>query len=315
MRRTGIDIPRASMANWMIKLGLLVQPLINLMREQIIAGDIIQMDETTVQVLKEPGKTAQSKSYLWLQRGGPPENPIVLYHYDPGREASVAKALLDGFTGTLQTDGYRSYNAVVAANQLTHVGCWAHARRKFDEALRAQGKGKNRKRGLAHRGLSLVRKLYRIDKQAKRLSAEERQQKRQQQAVPVLKEIRTWLKQSLPKVNPTSATGKAMNYLHTQWPQLQRYVDDGRVAIDNNLAENAIRPFVVGRKNWLFSASVRGVKASANLYSLIETDKANGLEPYAYLRHLFTVLPAADTVEGVEALLPANLTQDQISVL
>lgn len=314
LRRIGIDIPRASMANWMIRLGRLVQPLINVMREQIIAGKIIQMDETTVQVLKEPGKTAQSKSYLWLQRGGKAEKPLVLYHYDPGRGASVAKDLLEGFAGFLQTDGYDGYNAVVASNHLVHVGCWAHARRKFDEALRAQGKSKNRKRGLAHRGLSLIGKLYRIEKRAKNRNAEERRQQRQQQAIPVLKEIRTWLEQSLPKVPPTSATGKAMNYLHNEWPKLQRYVDDGRISIDNNLAENAIRPFVVGRKNWLFSDSVKGVKASANLYSIIETAKANGLEPYAYLRYLFTALPAAENMEDIEALLPGAITPDQISV-
>lgn len=312
LQRIGVGIPRATMANWMIRMGLLVQPLINLMRERLLAGDIVQMDETTVQVLKEAGKTAQSKSYLWLQRGGPPGQPLILYHYDPGRGSAVAKELLEGFAGYLQTDGYDGYNAVVATNNLVHVGCWAHARRKFDEAIRAQGK--NRKRGLAHRGLSLIQKLYRIDKQAKKLSAEDRQARRQEQAIPVLQEIRSWLDQSLPKVPPTSATGKALRYMNNEWPKLVRYVADGRLSIDNNLAENAIRPFVVGRKNWLFSDSVRGVKASANLYSIIETAKANGLEPYAYLRHLFARLPAAGSVEDIEALLPASIEPDQITV-
>ena len=310
LQRIGVDLPRATLANWMIQVGTLIQPVINLLRDRLLDYDILQMDETTVQVLNEAGKTAQSKSYLWLQRGGPPDQPVVLYDYDPGRGAGVPKRLLAGFTGYLQTDGYDGYNAVVAVNGLTHVGCMAHARRKFSEAVKAQGK--NKKRGKAHRGLALIQKLYRVEKQARRLNPEERYARRQQQARPVLDDLRSWLDDTLPLVPPTSATGKALNYLHREWDKLIRYMDDGRLKIDNNGAENAIRPFVVGRKNWLFSASVKGVKASVNLYSLIETAKANGLEPYAYLRYLFTELPQAETVEAIEALLPGNIDKDQI---
>jgi transposase len=308
LERIGIDLPRATLANWMIRAGALIQPLINLLEDRLFSHDILQMDETTVQVLKESGKQAQSKSYLWLQRGGPPEQQVVRFHYDPGRGAGVAKHLLQGFKGYLQTDAYDGYNAVVAANDLVHVGCWAHARRRFSDAVKAQGKSK--RRGKAHRGLSLIQKLYGVESQAKKLAPETRYEQRQRRAKPVLEELRTWLDQSLPQVPPTSATGKALHYLHKQWPKLVRYLDDGRLEIDNNLAENAIRPFVLGRKNWLFSDSVKGVKASANLYSLIETAKANGLEPYAYLRYVFTALPKADTVNAIEALLPGNLDED-----
>lgn len=306
LKRIGVELPRATLANWMIQAGSLIQPLINLLRDRLLAYDILQMDETPVQVLQEPGKTAQSKSYLWLQRGGPPDQPVVLYDYDPGRGASVPKRLLDGFKGYLQTDGYDGYNAAVAVNGLTHVGCMAHARRKFSEAVKAQGKPKNKKRkvGHAHRGLALIQTLYRIEKQARTVTPEDRYDHRQRHARPILDELRAWLDDVLPQVPPTSATGKALNYLHNEWDKLIRYLDDGRLEIDNNGAENAIRPFVVGRKNWLFSASVKGVKASANLYSLIETAKANGLEPYAYLRRVFTELPQADSVEAIEALLP-----------
>jgi len=310
LQRIGVELPRATLANWMIQAGKLIQPVINLLRDRLLDYDLLQMDETTVQVLNEQGKTAQSKSYLWLQRGGPPEQPVVLYDYDPGRGASVPKRLLAGFTGYLQTDGYDGYNAVVAANGLIHVGCMAHARRKFSEAVKAQGKKK--KKGKAHQGLALIQKLYRVEKQARRLTSDERYTCRQQQARPTLDELRRWLDDSLPLVPPTSATGKAMHYLRREWDKLVRYLDDGRLEIDNNGAENAIRPFVVGRKNWLFSASVKGVTASANLYSLIETAKANGLEPYAYLRYLFTALPKAETVEVIEALLPGNVDPDQI---
>jgi transposase len=312
LKRIGVELPRATLANWMIQAGSLIQPLINLLRDRLLADDILQMDETPVQVLKEPGKTAQSKSYLWLQRGGPPDQPVVLYDYDPGRGAAVPKRLLEGFKGYLQTDGYDGYNAVVALNGLTHVGCMAHARRKFSEALKAQGKKKQR--GKAHRGLALIQKLYRVEKQARKLSPQERYSHRLQYARPILDEMRSWLDHALPQVPPMSATGKALNYLHNEWDKLIHYLDDGRLEIDNNGAENAIRPFVLGRKNWLFSTSVKGVKASANLYSLIETAKANGLEPYAYLRYLFAELPKAETVEAIEALLPGNLSEDQIRI-
>ena len=312
LTRIGIDLPRATLANWMIKAGHLVQPVINLLEDRLLSHDIVQMDETTVQVLKESGKKAQSKSYLWLQRGGPPDQKVVRFHYDPGRGASVAKRLLQSYKGYLQTDGYDGYNAVVASNDLVHVGCWAHARRRFSDAVKAQGK--KRKRGKAHRGLTLIQKLYRVEKQAKKLTPEKRYAHRQRHAQTVLEELRIWLDKTLPQVLPSSATGKALHYLHSEWEKLVRYLDDGRLEIDNNLAENAIRPFVLGRKNWLFSDSVRGVKASANLYSLIETAKANGLEPYAYLRYVFTELPKADTVETIEALLPGNLDGDQIKI-
>jgi transposase len=188
----------------------------------------------------------------------------------------------------------------------------AHARRKFHEALKAQAKKKSDSK--AQYGLKMLQKLYRIETQARTLTPEARYQHRQQHAGPVLDKLRTWLDTVLPQVPPQSATGKALHYLHNEWDKLIRYLDDGRLEIDNNGAENAIRPFVVGRKNWLFSTSVKGVKASANLYSLIETAKANGLEPYAYLRYLFEALPKAQTVEEIEALLPGNIDIGQICV-
>lgn len=312
LQRIGVDIPRATLASWMIRGGTLVQPLINLMRDHLLAYDVLQMDETTVQVLKETGKTAQSRSYLWLQRGGPPGEPVVLFDYDPSRGQAVPLRLLEGFAGYLQTDGYDGYNAVVAANNLVHVGCWAHARRKFHEAVQAQGKKAKGKAstasaGKAQQGLASIQKLYRIERLGQDLAADDRQVLRQEEALPILEQLRAWLDKSLPQVPPGTATGKALNYLHNEWSKLMVYLRDGRLRMDNNLAENAIRPFVLGRKNWMFSDSVAGVKASANLYSLIETAKANGLEPYDYLRRVFTELPKAQSVDAIEALLPWNV--------
>ena len=312
LQRIGVDISRATLANWMIQSGKLIQPVINLLRDRLLSYDILHMDETTVQVLNEPNKTAQSKSYLWVQRGGPPDKPVILFDYDASRGQSVPLRLLDGFSGTIQTDGYAGYNAVVNQNNLIHLGCFAHARRKFSEAVKAQGKGKNKneKTGKAQRGLAFIQKLYKIEKTLLGLSVGDRFIERQQQSQPVLSKLKDWLDESIVTVPPQSAVGKALHYLNNEWEKLIRYTRDGRYLMDNNLAENAIRPFVIGRKNWLFSQSVKGVNASANLYSLIETAKANGLEPYAYLRVLFAKLPQAETVEEIERLLPGNIELD-----
>ena len=312
LKRIGVELPRATLASWMIKAGTLVQPLINLMRDRLLEYDIVQMDETTVQVLKEAGRRAQSKSYLWVQRGGPPDGRVILYDYDPSRSGGVPVRLLSGYSGYLQTDGYEGYNAVVVANGLRPLGCMAHARRRFDEAIKAQGK--NKRRGKAWRGLALIQKLYRVEKQSRLMTPDERHAHRLEHATPIITEMRDWLDQALPQVPPKNATGKALYYLNAQWDKLTRYLDDGRLEIDNNLCENAVRPFVIGRKNWLFSDSVAGVKASANLYSLIETTKAHGLEPYAYLREVFAKLPLANTVDDIEGLLPDNIKLEQITL-
>jgi transposase len=311
LQRIGVDIPRATLSNWMIRAGELIQPLVNLLRDTLLGYDIVQMDETPVQVLKEPGKAAQSKSYLWVQRGGPPDRPVILYDYDPSRSGAVPQRLLAGYVGYLQTDGYEGYKAVVQGNGLVSVGCLAHARRRFADAVKAQGKGKPKKAGIAQHALGLIQKLYRVEKQARDFTPEDRKTYRDAHATPVIDKLRAWLDEHLPAVPPQTATGKALYYLNDQWPRLTRYLDDGRLEIDNNRTENAIRPFVVGRKNWLFSDSVKGVTASANLYSLIESAKANGLEPYAYLREVFTRLPAAGTVEDIEALLPFKIARER----
>lgn len=188
LQRIGVDIPRATLANWMIKAGTLLQPLMNLLREHLLAYGLIQMDETTVQVLNEKNKPAQSKSYLWLQRGGPPDKPVMLFDYDPSRSQRVPQRLLEGFSGALQTDGYEGYNAVVQQNNLTHLGCFAHARRKFTEAINAQGKKK--KAGQAQYALKLIQKLYKIEKAARAMTADERYAYRQQHAQPVLDKLR-----------------------------------------------------------------------------------------------------------------------------
>ncbi|ABK44484.1 transposase IS66 [Magnetococcus marinus MC-1] len=289
---------------------ILLHPLIETkMRDKMLDYDILQMDETTIQVLKEKDKVAASNSYMWVQRGGPPGSPVILFDYDPTRGAEVPKRLLAGYKGWLQTDGYAGYLGVGAQEDVILMGCFAHARRQFDEAIKALGKSKKGKIGKAGQALSLIRKLYAVEKDLREEEAtpERRYKVRQERSRPIIDELKTWLEDNRAGVLPKSKLGEAMGYLTNQWSSLIRYLDDGRLEIDNNRAENAIRPFVIGRKNWLFSNSVRGAKASANLYSLIETAKANGWEPFVYLTKVFEGLATAQTVDEFDLLLPWNL--------
>jgi transposase len=215
--------------------------------------------------------------------------------------------LLDGFTdGYLQSDGYSGYNAVCRKNNLTRLGCWDHSRRKFVEAQTGQPKIKNGKATKADMALSYINKLYSIEREIKSLSVEEILAARQDKSLPILGKLKKWLEINQSKVPKESLTGKAMTYLHNQWEKLTVYCGDGRLRISNILAENSIRPFAVGRKAWLFCDTPEGAKASAIHYSLVETAKLNGLEPYNYLNAVLKELPYADTVEKIEALLPWN---------
>jgi len=305
-KRIGVELDRTNLAQWMIRCGELIQPLINLLHDQLLSRSLVQMDETTLQVLKEPDKTAQSKSYLWLMASFT-EQPITLFRYDPGRSQQVPLDLLDSSVNTLMVGGYEGYQKACDDDKIQRLGCWAHARRKFMEAKKIQPKGKT---GKADQALAFIQKLYLIEKQIKDHPPDQRYKIRQQQAKPIIKQIKTWLDKSLLYVAPKAALGKALAYLHHQWGRLMGYLDDGSYPIDNNLAENAIRPFAVGRRNWLFASSQAGAKASANLYSLIQTAKANGLNPYEYLKQVFKELPNARSIEDIEKCLPWNLAEN-----
>jgi transposase len=309
LNRYMISVSRTAMAAWMIKLGDLVTPLINLFNDIMLAYDVLQMDETTVQVLKEDGREATDKSFMWVRRGGPPGQPVILFDYAATRAASVPLRLLQDYQGFLQSDDYAGYNAAAKRDGVKHVGCLDHARRRFVKAVQAQHMIAGREKGLAPEALAIIRKLYAVEKLARdaEMTPEQRHKLRAEKAKPIWDELRAWLDRNLGAVPPQSLTGKAINYLAADWPRLIRYLDDGRVEISNVRVENAIRPFVVGRKAWLFSDTPAGAHASAKLYSIIETAKAAGLEPYAYLRLIFEKLPQATTLADVEALLPWNV--------
>lgn len=304
--RSEVDVARGTMARWVIRSGLLFAPLYAALRQELLRHAFIHGDETTVQVLREEGRRAQNCSYMWVYRSAAgSERPVVLFDYQPGRGHEHPERFLAGFTGTVMTDGYSAWRMLKGMH---HLGCMAHVRRPFDEALKAQ---KN-PTGRAKEALDMIGKLYRIEKQAKEKPpdgmtiVDHTYRLRQDKSRPVLDTFHAWLQQNLDQVMPGSLIGKAIKYALGQWRYLIRYLDDGRAPIDNNLIERDIRPFTTGRKNWMFSNSVAGADASAVIYSLMLTCRACDVEPYTYLRHVLTELPKRVTGDDVTDLLPFN---------
>jgi transposase len=310
--RLGVDIGRATLCNWAMKAAEACVPLVNLICDEILEARVINIDETTVQVLAEPGRAPTSTSYMWLFRRGDPKKPALIYQYHPTRAGDVAREFLGDFQGVVQTDGYSGYGFLNHQAGVRHAGCWAHVRRKFMEVIKAQGK--NHKSGSADQALATIQQLYALEKEARRLKLDPGAllALRQQQARPILINFHQWLLKRSVQTPPKGLLGKAINYALAQWDRLLVYLDEPMLTPDNNPAENAIRPFVLGRKNWLFAGTPKGAEASALLYSLIETTKANNCEPYSYLRHVFENLPRASTLSDYEALLPWNIDRTKV---
>jgi len=320
--REGIDISRQTMAGWMIQLDEKLTPLMAAMKAVLYQGRVIHIDETRLQVLKELGREATQQSFMWVYRGGPPEQPVIWFQYAETRSAAVPREFLfpggkAPATGSdpppglyILTDGYSAYNALARENAIQgHAACWAHVRRKFVEA--AEGR---KSTAAAHQMVALIGKLYAVERELRDSSPAERKSARQARSRPILDKIKAWLDEKVTKTLPKGLLGTAIGYALGQWPQLTTFLEDGHLPIDNNVVENAIRPFVIGRKGWLFSGSPRGAQASATLYSLIETAKANALEPRAYLTFLFERLPEARTPAAIDALLPQNLKPEDLKL-
>jgi transposase len=316
--RFGIVLSRAAMCIWAVKAADKCSRLMELLHQELLSGPLINIDETPFQVLCEPDRRADNKSYMWVLRGGPPGKVVVIYIYAESRSGSVASDFLGDYRGYVQTDGYSGYDFLDRREGIIHAGCWAHSRRKFFKVVKASG-GKGKVKNLQNFGkageaLQTIRDLYGIEKKAREmeLPAELIYEERQKQSKPIIEKFELWLKEVTPKTPSNSLLGKALSYTLSQWPRLIRYLDDGIIRMDNNLVENDIRPFVVGRKNWLFFDQPGGAEAGAVLYSLIQTAKANGLEPYQYLLYLFDKLTGINVEddEQMKALLPMNLTPE-----
>ena len=292
----GIELSRQTMSRWLIACADKLQSLMLLMKAELLNQPVLWADETTLDVLD----VDKSTCYMWVYGCGVESSvgpKLVLFDYQDGRSGQHAVQFLEGYSGYLQVDGYAGYEQTSA----TLAGCWAHARRKFIEAQQAQGKGKT---GKADWALNHIQKLYALESKLKHQSFEVKQQQRQQVATPLLQQLWDWLEKSKDTVPKESAVGKAIYYCQNQWPKLIRYLEDGRLNIDNNRAERAVKPFVIGRKAWLFAKTRTGATSSAVLYSMVETAKINGLEPYKYLTELFEKLPTANTPDALAKLLP-----------
>jgi transposase len=309
--RLGVSLSRQTMANWVLYgADTWLRPFFDRMAFHLRRQDILHADETTLQVLTEPGRDATSQSYMWLYRTGRESPPIVLYEYQPTRKGQHPKQFLGDFQGYVHVDGYAGYNKVIEnRTDITLVGCWAHARRKFEEVRKAlPASVREKKEGASYEGLSFCNQLFAIERKMteQAYTPKERYAFRLKHSQPILDAFSAWLQAQKPNVLPKSALGNAIQYCLNQWKRLTVFLVDGRLEIDNNRAERSIKPFVIGRKNWLFAHSVRGANASAIVYSIIETAKENGLSPFPYLTYLFEELPQLDTHNPglLDAFLP-----------
>jgi transposase len=312
LARADIPVGRGTLANWIIRPAQLhYSRLYEALRRTLLSQPLIHGDETTVQVLKEEGKTAQSKSYMWTYRSEEDcEQPVVLFDYQPGRGQEYPQAFLADYKGMLMTDGYSAWRTL---DGVTHFGCLAHARRMYVDAH----KGQNKPGGRARQALEYFKALYQVETLARGDLPEGETRPdftyrlRQQHSVPLLDAFKAWLDEHEPLVLPESLLGKAIAYTRNQWEYLRRYVDDGRAPIDNNVLERDIRPFATARRAWLFSDTVAGAKASAMVYSLMLTCRACNVEPYAYLLHVLTELPQRAPDADISDLLPFNFARRQ----
>lgn len=308
-QRLGVEISRQTMANWVIQSSdRWLNVIYNRMKEHLLEKDILHADETTLQVLKEPGRNADSTSYMWLYRTGRGEAPIILYDYQTTRAAKHPIKFLEDFKGYLHADGYKGYDNLTS--KITLVGCWAHARRYFVEAIKSLPPKKDNTQTASDEGLAFCNKLFEIERELHDATPEERYEGRLKKSKPVVDNFREWLRYQRPRVLPRSPLGSAIQYCLNQWEKLTAFLLDGRLELDNNRSERSIKPFVIGRKNWLFSNTPKGAASSAIIYSIVETAKENGLNPFKYLKYLFDNLPNANISDNkvIDEFMPWSET-------
>ncbi len=306
-QRYGMDCSRQTMARWVIEMMSPLQPMYNLLKDQAIDHDVASCDATTLQVLNEPGRRPETKSYVYCVRGGPPEKAVILYDYNDKLHKQFVKDWFEGFSGYLHVDGDNFFDLVGQVANL--LNCNAHARRKF-EPIAQSTKGK----GIAKEALRFYKELYKIEREAKnnQLTPDQRHELRQQKSKPLMDKFKLWLDDVYPTVLPQSPLGKAINYCIKLWSGLTRFLEDGRLEVDNNLTEQEIKPLVIARKNFLFASSVDGAQALCLHFSLIRTAKLHGLDPYHYYVKLLKSMPHCKSVEDYEKLLPWNIKLDYV---
>ena len=300
-KRSGVCLSRQNLSNWVIKGAKLLEPLLLEMKVELLKNEVLHADETVVEVLNEPGRDATTNSYMWLYRtSGDTNRHVVLYDYTEGRSGSYAKKYLSGFEGYLHVDGYAGYHQLEP--EITLCGCMAHARRKFDEALKVISSEKKAS-SLEARGILILGKLFQVEKDMKDLSTLEKYKIRTTQSQKIINEFYDYIEANDNRVLPQSLLGKAFTYAKNQKKYLLSFLKDGRIEVSNNRAERSIKPFVIGRKNWLFSNAPSGAKSSAIIYSIMQTAMENGLQPQAYLQYVFEQIQLG-CVDDFKNLLP-----------
>jgi transposase len=307
--RYGFAISRETLSRWAIQIFEKAEVLQDLLEKGLLAWDVMSMDETPTQVLSEKDRKNETRSYMWVCRGGPPDKPIVLYSYRKTRSAEFVREFLKDWKGTLICDGYPGYTSAAKDIPITLAGCWAHARRRLLDAQKASPV----RLPNVEKAIEYIRQLYAVERKARGLDADDVLALRKAESVSIMNEFKTWLDATVATTPPTSNLGKAIRYILNDWKQLTVYLEDGRIPIDNNLTENCIRPFVIGKKNWLFSACPAGARASAFMYSQMETSKANGIEPYWYVNYMLEMLPYCKNEQDYQKILPNNVTVEQVA--
>ena len=297
-QRLGINLSRATMSNWILSGAEILKPIIELLKEDMNSSNYICSDETTINVLNNE----KSNNYMWVHMSGNRKQRAVVYEYQESRSGSSTSDFFKNFKGYHQSDGYAGYNELHNRDDITGVGCMAHVRRKFMDIVKI-----TKKPGIASKIIDIISKLYDIERMAKELPYEQIYQIRQERSLPIMEQLHQTLLYYQDQAPPTSILGKAINYPLKQWPKLVVYLENGQIRIDNNDCERAIKPFVIGRKNWLFNNTEKGAKASSIIFSIIETCKANEINSYNYLRYLFANIHKAKTKQDLRSILPYNI--------
>ena len=295
----GIDLPRQTQARWVIKHAEALMPVYNILNERLLDSFYISCDETVTQVLKEKGKKAESKSYMWVRSTPNANNKIILFDYDPSRSSEAAKKILSDYSGYVQVDGYAGYNFLEKQSGVTILGCNMHGRRYFEQA---KVDGAKSGKTLAEVGLKYYHTLYELEEESKKLNIDDKQKHRLEKHKPIWDEFKTWVEVNIKKVPPKSKLGKALNYFTSEYEYLIGYLKDPRLEMDNGFVERAIRKFAIGRNNWMFSDTESGAQASSMFYSILCTANVNGIKPFQLLKYLFQEIPKAKTIEDIENL-------------
>lgn len=303
-----VEISRQTMSNWIVFAAEKLKALYDALREEIITAEILGLDETTIQVLHEKGRKSSDISYIWHTRGSPRAGPLSLFEYQPSRSTKFLFERFTGYNGTILTDGYGSYDVLAREKQIKHAGCWAHVRREF---FRAYQKSKDEQ---SMQFLLLIRKLFKLENAYQNLkTSSKRSYWRRRFSAPIISAIKKELDRLSAITRPTSDLGKAIQYTLGQWSKLILFLDNSQLPIHNNDVERGIRPFVIGRKNWLFANTANGAYASALFYSLVESAKVNNHNPYDYFLYLFEKFPACTSTTEIKALLPNRVTAQELS--